>query len=144
VDPGTGGNPGNFTTVFSGQSFGGDEGFLDSGSESLFFLDSAVTGLPECTDIPPLYCPTNNVNLSAENEGFSNGNSGTVSFTIANADSLVEGTSDNAFSTLGAEGENEDGSLYFDWGLPFFYGVNVYVAIDGATTPGGTGPYVAY
>lgn len=145
VDPGSGGNPGNFTTVFGGITYT-DVGFLDSGSESLFFLDSAVTGLPECSDIPPLYCPANNANLSAENEAFSNGNSGTVNFTIANADSLLEGTtsSDNAFSMLGAEGEMQDGSLYFDWGLPFFYGTNVYVAIDGATTPGGPGPYVAY
>lgn len=143
VDPGTGGNPANLTTVFNSVSYK-DEGFLDSGSESLFFLDSAVTGLPVCSDNPPLYCPANNTNLSAENEGFSNGNSGTVNFTIANADSLLESSSDNAFSMLGAQGEMQDGTLYFDWGLPFFYGTNVYVAIDGATTPGGPGPYVAY
>ncbi len=143
VDPGTGGAPGNFTTVFGAIPYT-DEAFVDSGSEALFFLDSAATGLLECTDIPPLYCPTTNASLSAENEAFSNGNSGTVNFTIANADSLLEDTSDDAFSTIGGEGENEDGSLYFDWGLPFFYGTNVYVAIDGASTPGGTGPYVAY
>jgi len=32
----------------------------------------------------------------------------------------------------------------FDWGLPFFYGLNVYTAIEGQNTPAGTGPYVAY
>jgi hypothetical protein len=32
----------------------------------------------------------------------------------------------------------------FDFGLPFFYGKNVYVAIDGRATPGGNGPYWAY
>jgi len=30
------------------------------------------------------------------------------------------------------------------FGLPFFYGRTVYTALDGATTPGGTGPYFAY
>ncbi len=143
VDPGTGGNPGNFTTVFGGVPYT-DDAFVDSGSESLFFLDPATTGLPECTDLTQLYCPTDNANLSAENEGYSNGNSGTVSFTVANADSLVDDTSDDALEYLGGLGETENGTLYFDWGLPFFYGTNVYVAIDGASTPGGTGPYVAY
>lgn len=134
---------GNFTTVFSGNDFGGDEAFLDTGSESLFFLDPTITGLPECGD-SGLYCPASNVNLSATNEGFSNGNSGTVDFTIGNADELTNGTPYNAISILGAPGENQNGSVYFDWGLPFFFGTNVYTAIDGATTPGGAGPYVAY
>jgi hypothetical protein len=36
-------------------------------------------------------------------------------------------------------------TLYgFDWGVPFFFGRNVFVAIEGSSTPGGTGPYVAY
>jgi hypothetical protein len=32
----------------------------------------------------------------------------------------------------------------FDWGLPFFYGRNVYNAIENHTTTAGTGPYVAF
>ena len=33
----------------------------------------------------------------------------------------------------------------FDWGLPFFFGRNVFVAIQGQSTrPGGTAPYWAY
>lgn len=134
-----------FTTVFNAQTYN-DAAFVDSGSNAFFFLDSAVTNLPQCTQasLTFLYCPANNVTLSAENEGFSNGNSGTVPFTIANAESLLSNNSDNAFSTIGGPGQATDGSLYFDWGLPFFYGVNVYTAIDGATTPAGPGPYVAY
>jgi Protein of unknown function (DUF3443) len=132
---------GNFTTVFNTVPYS-DSAFMDSGSEVLFFLDPTATGLPECTD-SILYCPTSNVNLSATNEGFSNGNSGTVDFTIGNGDELTNGTY-NAISILGAPGENQNGSLYFDWGLPFFFGTNVYTAIDGATTPAGPGPYVAY
>lgn len=133
---------GNLTTVFDGTPYT-DSGFLDSGSEALFFLDSSVTGLPQCSD-DDLYCPSGNINLTATNEGFSNGNSGSISFTIGNGDDLISG-SFNAISILGGLGvDTTNNSLYFDWGLPFFYGTNVYVAIDGATTPGGNGPYVAY
>lgn len=135
---------GNFTTVSDGQTLT-DAGFLDTGSEALFFLNTATTGLPACPDagFTQLYCPAANAGLSAMNEGFSNGNSGTVSFTVGNAEALIN-SSDNAISILGGLGETTSNALFFDWGLPFFYGTNVFVAIDGATTPGGTGPYVAY
>jgi hypothetical protein len=52
-----------------------------------------------------------------------------------------------AFSNLG--GENAGISSLqlpasFDWGLAFFYGRNVFTAIEGAATPGGIGPCFAY
>jgi hypothetical protein len=46
---------------------------------------------------------------------------------------------DSVFPTLGGPNPGT-----FDWGLPFFYGRHVFVAIEGAPTPGGTGPYWAY
>jgi len=32
----------------------------------------------------------------------------------------------------------------FDWGLPFFFGRNVFTAIEGQSTPAGPGPYWAF
>jgi hypothetical protein len=32
----------------------------------------------------------------------------------------------------------------FDYGLPFFYGRRVAVAVEGSTTTVGTGPYIAF
>jgi hypothetical protein len=32
----------------------------------------------------------------------------------------------------------------FDWGLPFFFGRTVFVAISGSATPQGPGPFWAF
>jgi hypothetical protein len=126
---------GNFTTVFDGNSY--SSSFIDSGSNGLFFLSSSATGIGLCASDPGFYCPATTLSLSAQNEG-QNGTSGTVKFGVANAEQLFS-TGNAAFSNLG--GPNTGA---FDWGLPFFFGRNVFVAIDGATTPGGPGPYWAY
>jgi hypothetical protein len=141
--PDTGSNAGNIITTFSGHSY--PASFLDSGSNGIFFLDSSTTGIPMCTgQNSKWYCPTTSPdNLSATNQGQdANGNpvgtAGTVNFTIEDASTLF--TSGNtAFSTSG--GPNPGA---FDWGLAFFFGRNVFTAIDGMSTPGGTGPYFAY
>jgi hypothetical protein len=71
-----------------------------------------------------------------------NGISSTVSFSVANADTL---TTSNATFTVFDDlaGPNPD-TTSFDLGLPFFLGRNVYTAIAGRNTSGGMGPYFAY
>jgi hypothetical protein len=127
---------GNFTTTYSGTAY--SESFIDSGSNGFFFLDSGTTGIPECGDEPGFYCPSSTANISATNQG-TNGASGTVNFSVANADALFANESDFAYGDLGGEFSGA-----FDWGLPFFFGRNVFVAIQGQSTPGGTAPYWAY
>ena len=79
--------------------------------------------------------------MSATLEGL-NGGSRSASFSVANAESLgADDSSLVAFATLA--GSNSIGTS-FDWGLPFFYGRTVYVALQGASTPGGEDPYFAY
>jgi hypothetical protein len=128
----------DITTEYQGQSY--PNSFLDSGSNGVFFLDSTTTGFPDCgSDASGFYCPSGTQNLSATNMG-ANGTSATVNFSVANAETLFSNDAGDAvFSQLA--GPNPDS---FDWGLPFFYGRNVFTAIDGATTPQGPGPYWAY
>ncbi|HEV2290079.1 MAG TPA: DUF3443 domain-containing protein [Candidatus Acidoferrales bacterium] len=128
---------GNFSTVFNGQTYT-NEAFLDSGSNAMYFLDSTTTTIPTCTDYTFWYCPGGTLNFSATNMG-ANGNSGIINFSVGNADSLVANPGDGAANGLAGPFPST-----FDWGLPFFYGRNVYTAIDGMSTPGGTGPYWAY
>ena len=127
---------GNFNTYYNGSLY--SSSFIDSGSNGIYFLTSGLTGIPLCTGTENVfYCPSKTLSLMAENSG-QNGTSGKVAFSIANANQLFS-TDNAAFDDLG--GPNVGA---FDWGVPFFFGRNVFVAIDGARTPAGPGPYWAY
>lgn len=150
-----------FTTVYNGVSYPNTTenntlvanglfafgSFLDSGSNAFFFLDQPQTGIPSCGD---WYCPTSTESLKATNQA-TGGNSSNVQFNVSNADTLP--ASATALSDLA--GPNTPGSPdtltqaadgFFDWGLPFFYGRNVYTAIWGvpAATGVAAGPFWAY
>lgn len=128
-------NSGNFTTTFKGTPY--TQSFLDSGSNGLFFLDSATTGIPECTGSNTgFYCPSSTQNLSATDQG-TNGTTATVNFSLVSADTLS--ATANAFNNIGGPSPNS-----FDWGLPFFYGRNVFTGIAGQNTPAGVGPLFAF
>lgn len=140
--PDSGNNAGDFITTFANQSY--PQSFVDSGSNGYFFLDSTTTSIPTCTgNLTSWYCPsTLPDNLTATNQGQSTsgavGSPVSVNFSIENTNTLFS-TVNAAFSTLG--GPNPGA---FDWGLSFFYGRNVFTAIENMSTPGGTGPYFAY
>ena len=68
-----------------------------------------------------------------------NGKSASVNFGVGNADQLFASSNDSAFSTLAGPNPGT-----FDWGLPFFFGRNVYTAILGKNTPGGAWTFWAY
>lgn len=126
---------GNLKTIFKGATY---EGFLDSGSNAYFFLDSNTTGMPNCPSPESgFYCPSSPVSFTAtNNSGTGSGATSTVNFTIANADQLFSNAADFVFPNLG--GSNPS---IFDWGSPFFFGRNVFVAFE---APAGSGPYWAY
>jgi hypothetical protein len=89
-----------------------------------------------------LYCPTSTQNISVENnaQAGTNGASGPLTFTVGNGLTLTN-NSDDAINGLAGPFTL---APVFDFGLPFFFGRNVFTAFDGKSTPGGTGPYSAY
>ena len=125
---------GNITTVFGSRSY--PASFIDSGSNGIYFLDSASTGLPLCPDSSDFYCPASTQSLSTTNIG-TNGVSVPALFNVGNADTL----NSRFFAFSEISGPNADG---FDFGLGFFFGRGVFTAIEGQATAGGAGPYFAY
>ena len=146
----------SFTTIFENQTYVVDPqtctggSFIDSGSNGLFFPD-VNNSIPVCSsntpigDLSSFYCPASGLSLSATNEDPNNtSTTKKTNFTVDNALNLfTASSSDAAFSTLGGLNPPNYG---FDWGVPFFYGVNVYSAIDGQPMPSGlpAGPWWAY
>jgi hypothetical protein len=126
---------GTFITTYKGVQF--DRSFVDSGSNGLFFSDSTI---PRCPTSTAFYCPSATLNLSATIQG-TNGTTATIDFAVANTNTLLQNNPGaRAFNNLAGPGMPRA----FDWGLPFFFGRNVYTAFAGASTPQGTGPYIAF
>ena len=126
---------GYLTAIFNGGS-PLTESFIDSGSNANFFSDSSIA---TCTQsgFSDFYCPASTTSLSGELQ-LASGTS-TVGFEVGNAEQID--ASFYAYPGLGGTNPNPNS---FDWGLPFFYGRRVAVAIQGYTTSAGTGPYIAY
>jgi uncharacterized protein DUF3443 len=128
---------GNMLTTFKGQQY---SGYLDTGSNAYFFLDSKTTGIAACSNSQQgFYCPSSPVSLSATNSSSVSGQTSKITFTIVSANQLFSNSNDFVFPSLG--GPNPSA---FDWGLPFFFGRRVFVAIEGRSTEAGSGPYWAY
>lgn len=125
---------GYITTIFNGQTL--TDSFVDSGSNAYFFNDSSV---PACTQsgFSGFYCPSSTTSLSGEMQLASG--TATVDFTVGDAEQI--NAAYDAYPSLAGSNPDPDS---FDWGLPFFFGRNVYTAIQGYSTSAGTGPYIAY
>jgi hypothetical protein len=121
------------------------EAFMDSGSNIYFFNDSSIT---ECTSgsgstETAVYCPSSELTETALVEGASGNPQTSVTFFVTNAETANEAFT--AFDNVAAPfTPAETTTSQFDLGLPFFYGRNVFVAIEGQNTSGGTGPFVAF
>jgi Protein of unknown function (DUF3443)/Bacterial Ig-like domain (group 2) len=129
---------GNIITILNGTGYGS---IIDSGSNGLFFSPPSSVQLPPCGSSPTWFCPAPSpVNLQAANTGISGIPSNDVFFQIGNFETLVS-SSNKVFSNIG-------GSIPtlapFDWGLPFYFGRNVYIGVEGKGSNLSTGPYFAY
>ena len=115
--------------------------FIDSGSNGIYFNDTA---LAPCTakGLTDFYCPSSTVTLGLSIQGTNGVMANNLTFAVANTQTMLNANPTfNVFPELAGTNPNQ-GS--FDYGLPFFYGRRVAVAIQGATTTVGTGPYIAF
>lgn len=121
---------GDLTVVYRGTTL---DGFIDSGSNGIFVHDPTI---PPCSG-GGFYCPPSPLPLSATVTG-ANGATREVPFQVESVATLPRSTA--AAHLAGDLGLTSS----FDWGLPFFFGRTVFVAIQGASTPAGVGPYWAF
>jgi hypothetical protein len=134
---------GLITVVYKTKSL--PESFLDSGSNAYYFTDSTIS---QCTSdgFTGFYCPTTPISLSPTINGY-NGMSASGAFTLYNAQTQFA----NGFAVQPGIG-GDAGSISsftppsnsFDYGLPFFYGRNIYTALEGRTAGTSVGPYYAF
>jgi hypothetical protein len=136
--------PGLITVVYKGQSL--PDSFIDSGSSLYFFTDSTI---PLCTasDATGYYCPPSTLTLSLTLQGQSAGAGTAVSLALQNAEPLLN-TGDAVLPAIGGNPSALNFSnpypTSFDLGLPFFFGRNVYTAIEGRQAGSTVGPYYAF
>jgi hypothetical protein len=112
----------NVTTKYNGVTY--QSSYLDTGTNGLFFTDATI---PLCSGAT-WYCPKNVINTTAVLSDGDNpsANPAGVTFQIGNVEALFS-TNNTAFSD--AAGSAPGGSSSFAWGMPFFYGRNVYLSI---------------
>jgi hypothetical protein len=124
---------GELNTTVAGISYPGS--FVDSGSNGRFF----GTGLfPACTFFIGFYCPAGAQAESGVLQGL-NGATAAGNFIVGNPQSLF---ASNPSATVYPDIAGPNGVGGFDWGLPFFFGLTVYTAIENRPTPAGNGPWV--
>jgi len=147
------------TTYPAGSANQLTQSLIDSGSNAYYFEDDTI---PQCTTsgLKGFYCPPSELSLSATNRG-QNGTQSTVTFNVGDAATMngrnyaafddLAGSPVPSSSSSSSSASSSSASQGFDWGLPFFFGRNVYTAIacnqDGAScrsTSQGYGPYYAY
>jgi hypothetical protein len=127
---------GTFTTQYKGQVF--NQSVIDSGTLSYAFPDNTIP-----YSVLDLYTPASSLNLSATIEP-NNGSNAPLQmpFSIDNANTLMA-SGNAAFINIGQYFSNGEDNMFL-WGLPFFYGRDVYNVIGNAKVGKLTGPFVAF
>jgi len=127
--------------TYNGQTLANS--FIDSGSNGIYFADSSIS---TCTTagFTTFYCPANTLNLGLSIQGANGVMVNNLIFSVGNAETMLNNNPTfNVFPELGGTlPAGNTGS--FDYGLAFFYGKRVAVAVEGSKTSVGTGPYIAF
>jgi hypothetical protein len=133
TDPGSG----TITVTFAGTQF--PLSAIDSGSNAYFFADSSLMACSAST-APGFYCTPASISATITTQS---NTQLAASFDVGDASSMLQANpTATAFPELA--GPIAASSQTFDFGLPYFYGRKVYVALENTIAAGTAGPYVAY
>lgn len=135
TDPGSG----TITVTFRGVQY--PLSALDSGSNAFYFTDSALGVCAQGTAGAGFFCTS--TNLSATITTLASAQLA-ANFTIGNATTMIVSNPMAAAFPQLAGPIGAANPQTFDFGLPYFYGRNVFTAIEGHSAGGSTGPFVAY
>jgi hypothetical protein len=130
---------------FNGQTLASS--FIDSGSNGIFFADASIslcTAPPNdpTSQIVNFYCPASTLTLPITIQGMNGTMTNNLTFGVGNTETMLNSNFDAYPQLAGTLPAGNAGT--FDYGLPFFYGRRVAVAVQGAMTTAGTGPYIAF
>jgi hypothetical protein len=130
--------------TFNGQTLA--QSFIDSGSNGIYFADSSIATCTT-TGLTNFYCPATTLSLGLSIQGANNGVMvNNLVFTVGNTETMVTTAPTDTYNVLpelaGTLPAGNAGS--FDYGLAFFYGKRIAVAVEGSKTSVGTGPYIAF
>ena len=136
---------GELLMTFNGQSLANS--FIDSGSNGIYFHDSSIvtcTAPPNdpTSQIVNFYCPASTLTLPLSIQGMNGVMANNLTFSVGNAQTMLNNNSDAYPQLAGTLPAGNTGT--FDYGLPFFFGRRVAVAVENKTTTVGTGPYIAF
>jgi hypothetical protein len=130
--------------TFDGQTLANS--FIDSGSNGIFFTDSSIT---ICTNpmINTFYCPSTTLTVGPLSIQGTNGMMvNNLTFPVGDTQTILSTAPTDTYNVLpqlaGTLPAGNAGT--FDYGLAFFYGKRVAVAVEGNKTSVGTGPYIAF
>ena len=147
ADPGLTMNsrPGDIQTTTTYGDMTEPASYIDSGSNAWFFNDPNIVNASGCPT--GLYCPASPLSLQATMLPY-NTPVNTTSFTYSFSVVDISNAPDAAFDNVGGPaGTCSTLGCTFDWGLPFFYGRNVFTAIENKSVPGTSptlvGPFFA-
>jgi hypothetical protein len=137
---------GQLLVMFNGQSLANS--FIDSGSNGIYFSDSSIVTCTAPANDPTsqivnFYCPASTLTLPITIQGMNGAMTNNLTFVVGNAETMLDNSDFDAYPQLaGTLPAGNAGT--FDFGLPFFYGRRVAIAVQGAATTVGTGPYIAF
>jgi hypothetical protein len=119
---------------------------IDTGADFWSF-PSGSSGFPHCADsgdLSLLLCPTTPSTVSVTVGSMKGNTSQEISIPIANAQAILNANPNRLLYTQVAYEYGGLASKVVLFGLPFFFGRDVYFGIDGAPTPIGQGPFYAF